>query len=235
MDDRFNMIAMAALGAGVVALGSTLFAGEIFHSERPEKPGYVIEGVEDAAGGAAAAVPIETLLATADPAKGADVFKKCAACHNAESGGANAIGPNLWGVVGKPHAAHPGFAYSEALKGKPGNWDFANLNEWLTSPRAYANGTKMTFAGLSKPEDRANVIAYLNKQGSNLPLPAAPAAGTAATTAKPTTAEAAAQAKAGTKPGGEGAPANAGAAKAEAIATPTKVEAAKAATKAAAQ
>jgi cytochrome c len=178
MDSRSNVIAMMVLGAGIVALGSTIVAGEVFHNERPEKMGYVVEGVEEVGGEApVAAVPIATLLATADPAKGAEVFKKCASCHNVTPGGANGIGPALHGVMGKPHGAHPGFAYSDALKGVGGNWDFEGMNKWLTKPSAYAKGTKMNFAGLSKPEDRANLIVYLNAQGSNLPLPAAPAAG----------------------------------------------------------
>jgi cytochrome c len=144
--------------------------------------GYVVEGVEAEAGGEAAAVevPIASLLPTADPAKGAEVFKKCASCHTVDQGGANGIGPNLYGTVGEEIGkGKAGYAFSEALSGKGGKWDFAALNAWLTSPKAYAPGTKMSFAGLSKPEDRANVIVYLNTLGSNLPLPAAPAAGAA--------------------------------------------------------
>ena len=129
--------------------------------------------------------PIETLLATADIAKGGEVFKKCASCHNAADGGANGIGPNLWGIIGKPIAKHAGFAYSDVLTAKGGNWDFAAMNEWLANPRKFASGTKMSFAGLAKPEDRANVIVWLNAQGSNLPLPAAPAAAAAETTTTP--------------------------------------------------
>ena len=175
MKDRQNTINGWVLFAGIVALGSSIVAGEVFKAERPEKMGFPIEGVEVEGEGGEAAKPIEFYLASADPAKGEQVFKKCAACHNADQGGANALGPNLWGVVGKPHAAHPGFAFSDALKGVPGNWDFKALDAWLSSPKKYAPGTKMTFAGLSNPEDRANVIAFLNSHGSNLPLPAAPA------------------------------------------------------------
>ncbi len=186
MDSRSNVIAMMVLGAGIVALGSTIVAGEVFKQEKPEKMGYVVEGVEADAGGEAAAVviPIATLLATADPAKGAEVFKKCGSCHNAAQGGANGIGPNLWGIIGNKHAHSPTFAnYSEGMKAMPGVWDFDAMNAWLIKPSAYVKGTKMNFAGLSKPEDRANLIAWLNTQGSNLPLPAAPAA--AAASAEP--------------------------------------------------
>ena len=178
MDDRFNTIAGWVLFAGIVALGSSIVASEAFHSERPEKMGYPIEGVqlEGEGGGAEAEKPIEFYLASADAAKGADVFKKCAACHNAEKGGANQMGPNLWGVLGEPIGKGRGFAFTPVLAGKGGNWDWHSLSEWLKSPKAFAPGTKMTFAGISNPQDRANVIAYLNQQSDHpLPLPAAPA------------------------------------------------------------
>ena len=179
MDDRANTIAGWVLAGGIAALGLTIVSGEYFHAERPEKMGYEVTGVEQEAGADAAPAekPFAFYMATGDAQKGGDVFKKCTACHNADKGGANALGPNLWGVVGEAVGQGAGgFAFSDALKGKGGNWDFAKLNEWLTSPKAYAPGTKMTFAGLSKPEDRANVIAYLNQQGDHpLPLPAASA------------------------------------------------------------
>jgi cytochrome c len=191
MDDRTNTIAGWVLFSLIVALGSSIVVNELFHAERPEHMGYPIEGVEvESEEGAAAEQPIAFYLASADPAKGADVFKKCAACHKDGKGAPNALGPNLWGVVGAPHGHVAGYAYSDALKSKPGNWDWEGLNTWLKSPRAYAPGTKMTFAGLSKPEDRANIIAYLNKQSdSPLPLPAAPAAAPAAENAAAPAAE----------------------------------------------
>ena len=155
--------------------------------------GYPIAGVqEESSGGAAAEKPIEAYLATADAAKGGDTFKKCMACHNADKGGANQMGPNLWGVIGEPIGQGKGFAFSDALAKKGGNWNWDNLSQWLTSPKAFAPGTKMTFAGLSNPQDRANVIAFLNQHSdAPLPLPAAPAAGASDT----------AQKDAGTKPG----------------------------------
>ena len=179
MDDRANTIAGWALAGGIAALGLSILSGEYFHSERPEKMGYVVEGVEEEgeAGGAVADKPIAFYLASADPAKGADVFKKCAACHNANKGGPNALGPNLWGVLGEGIGVGAnGFPFSDALKSKGGAWEWQSLSDWLKSPKAFAPGTKMTFAGLSKPEDRANVIAYLNQQSdSPKPMPAAPA------------------------------------------------------------
>ena len=180
MDNRSNTIAGWVLGAGIVALGASIVANEMFHQERPEKMGYPIEGVSDKVGegGGEAEPPIANLLASADPAKGEQVFKKCTACHTITKGGATGTGPNLWGVVGAAIGKHaPGFAYSPALAGKGGNWDFDALNHWVKEPRSFAPGTKMTFAGLSKPEDRANLLAYMNAQGdSPLALPAPQAA-----------------------------------------------------------
>ena len=180
MDDRFNTIAGWTLFSGIVALGLSSISGHFFGADKPHRPhemGYKIAGVVSSEGGAAAEVPIETLLASADPVKGEATFKKCASCHTVNSGGANGIGPNLFGIVGKPIGKHAaGFAYSPDLAAKGGNWDFASLNHWLTSPKAMVSGTKMTFAGIDVAQDRANLIVYLNAQGSNVPLPAAPAA-----------------------------------------------------------
>jgi cytochrome c len=181
MDNRFNTIAGWALAGGIVALGLSIVSGMMFHGERPEHMGYVIEGVEEAGeGGAAAAEPIAVRLAKADLAKGEASFKKCMACHTINQGGPNGIGPNLYATMGEGIAqGKGGFAFSDALKSVAGNWDFDKMDAWLTSPRKFASGTKMTFAGIGDPQERANVIAYLNSQGSNLPLPAAPAAGAA--------------------------------------------------------
>lgn len=178
MDDRFNTIAGWVLFAGITALGGSILAAEIFHSERPEHMGYPIEGVvEEGEGGAAAEKPIAFYLASADAAAGEQVFKKCQACHNADKGGANALGPNLWGVLGEEIGKGAGgFPFSSALAGVGGTWNWDNLSAWLASPKKFAPGTKMTFAGLSNPQDRANVIAFLNsKSDAPQPLPAAPA------------------------------------------------------------
>src|SRR3546814_10667694 len=125
--------------------------------------------MEDAgagAGGGESAVPHANLLAAADPAKGETVFAKCAACHTINSGGANGIGPNLFGTLGEEigHGKH-GFAFSSVLAGMGGSCDFEKMDKWLTSPRKFAPGTKMSFAGVSNPEDRANLIVYLNAIG----------------------------------------------------------------------
>jgi cytochrome c len=183
MDDRFNTIAGWVLFAGIVALGSSIVAGETFKSERPEEMGYPIEGVvQEGEGGAEAEKPIAFYLATADAAAGEQVFKKCTACHNADKGGANALGPNLYGVMGEGIGkGHAGFAFSPALSGVGGTWNWDTMSAWLASPKKFAPGTKMTFAGLSNPQDRANVMAFLNsRDDAPQPLPAAPAEAAAA-------------------------------------------------------
>jgi cytochrome c len=183
MATDFNTVAGWVLGAGVAALGLTIVTGEYFRQGHVEKGGYHVEAAEPAggAGAAAAEMPIGQLMAAADPAKGAEVFKKCSACHTINAGGANGTGPNLHGIMGKGVAKHAGFAYSGDLVAVGGNWDFAKMNQWLKKPKSLAAGTKMGFAGLSKPTDRADLMAYMNAEGSNLPLPpveaaAAPAA-----------------------------------------------------------
>lgn len=182
MTDRFNTIAGWALAAGIVALGASIVVGEVFHHEKGGcevvEAGYCPDELMTLAGGeggAEAEKPFAFYMSQGDAAKGEKVFAKCTACHNAAQGGANGLGPNLYGVIGSQIANHAGFNYSPALAGVGGSWNFDNMSEWLKSPRNFAPGTKMTFAGLGKPEDRADVIAYMNAQGSNLPLPEAPA------------------------------------------------------------
>lgn len=173
-----NTIAGWVLFGCASALGLSIASGMIYKTGAPEKEGFPVESADGAegGGGAAADAPIANRLATADLAKGQASFAKCAACHTVNQGGASGIGPNLWAAMGKSHGHVAGFAYSEALKAVPGNWTFEAMDAWLKSPRKYAAGTKMTFAGLSDAQERANVIAYMNAQGSNLPLPAAEAA-----------------------------------------------------------
>ncbi|MDZ4307662.1 cytochrome c family protein [Allopontixanthobacter sp.] len=185
MDDRLNTTAGWVLFAGIIALGLSAVGARLYHADRaeaPEEGGYFIQGAAEE-GGEEAGPSLATLLAAGDAAAGAKVFAKCTACHTVEQGGAAGIGPNLYGVVGTPIGQHaPGFAYSDALKSHGGNWDYAALDAWLKSPRGFAEGTKMSFAGLSSPEDRANVILYMRENGGGpeLPTPEAPAAEAAA-------------------------------------------------------
>jgi len=175
MNDRFNTFAGWLLFSGIVALGLSSVSGHYFSADkhhRPHEMGYPIAGVETESGGDTGPSFMQ-LLATADAAAGQRVFAKCQACHTIDQGAANGIGPNLYGVVGESiGAGRGGFAFTSALSGHGGNWTFENLDAWLTNPRAFADGTAMSFAGLPKVQDRANLVAYLNTMGSNLPLPA---------------------------------------------------------------
>ena len=188
---EINKILGALLGTCLVLVATHIASGAIFTPEPPVKPGYIIEvKQEQPAGGAAAApaeVPIETLLASASPERGAQVAKQCQACHNFQEGQGPKVGPDLYGVVGRPVASVSGFNYTAAIKKLGGNWTFDALNKWLTKPSADAPGTAMTFAGLSNGKQRADIIAYLNTLSPHpLPLPAAQgAAAPAANTTAP--------------------------------------------------
>lgn len=173
-DNRNNTIAGWVLAAGIAALGLSIASGMAFRSHPPEKAGFAIEGEAEAA--ADSGPPLAVLLASADLTKGEAVFAKCVACHTIDQGGANGIGPNMWAVMGAKHGHTAGFAYSDALLSVPGPWTWEAMDAWLSSPRRYAPGTKMSFAGLSNPVDRANLMAWLNTKGSNIPLPPVPAA-----------------------------------------------------------
>jgi cytochrome c len=188
----------------------------VFASEgHVEKPGYAIEVAEETAGGGAAPeAPIDwgTVLPTADVKAGEAVFAKCKSCHTDSNGGPNGTGPNLWGVVGRKPGSHPGFAYSSAMTdfgAKQPIWDYEHIAEFIKAPQKQLPGTKMTFVGLKKPEDRINVIAYLHTQGSSLPIPAPnPAAAAAAPAAESAAAPASATAPAAdaAAPAGKGEP-----------------------------
>lgn len=175
MNSYVNMGVGALLGTVFVLMSVSIASKSIFHSEVPEQHGYAIEVAEtgsDAAGGAATeVVSVATLLASADPAKGETVFKKCVACHTAESGGANKVGPNLFDLVNRPIASHEGFSYSAGMKdfSKDGSekWDFDHLNQFLLGPKKFIAGTSMGFAGLKKDSERADLMAYLRTLSAN--------------------------------------------------------------------
>ena len=172
---ELNKVLGALLGCVLITLALNIGAGALFAPEKPAKPGYAIavkEGGAEKAGPAEAAQPIEVLLASASSEKGQTTAKQCQACHTFEKGGPNRVGPNLWGVVGRPKASEAGFNYSAAMKAKGGNWTFDELNHFIANPRGFISGTAMTFAGLSRDAQRADVIEFLRKQSdSPLPLP----------------------------------------------------------------
>jgi cytochrome c len=177
---ELNKVLGAILGTCLITLALNIGAGAIFAPEKPAKPGYAIaakeKGSGDNAAPAAPEQPIETLLASASIEKGQNTAKQCQACHTLEKGGPNRVGPNLWGIVGRPRASEAGFSYSPAMKAKGGTWTFDELNKFLANPRGYITGTAMTFAGLSREQQRADVIDYLHTlSDSPLPLPKAAA------------------------------------------------------------
>ena len=189
-DLSFNKVAGAVLATGLAIFGLRELTNELFQDHPAAKAGYAI-AVAPEAGGEAAPVelPIDwgTELPKADIAAGKEVATKCQSCHNFDSGGPNMTGPNLYGVLGRKPGTHPGFAYSQGMTdfgAKQPVWDYSHVNDFVTAPQKYIDGTKMTFVGLKQRQDRINVIAYLHSLGSNLPVPA-PAPVTAAASGAP--------------------------------------------------
>ena len=213
MSFEANKIAGAILAAMILAMVSGILSNMLVRSSHLDKPAYAIAGAPaEEAGSAAPAAPagpepIAGLMANASADAGKAKTTQCAACHSFDKGGPNRIGPNLWGVVNSPIAEdRGGFAFSSALsaKGKGQTWTLDNLNAWLWKPQTFASGTKMTFIGLPKAEDRANVIAYLNSQ-SDSPVPVAQLTQGAASAAPAAAAPAGDAAKpAAPAPAGEG-------------------------------
>jgi cytochrome c len=178
----FNSAAGAFLGILFVVMTLSIVSEGIYEAPEPATEGFAIE-VADGGGEAAApaeeAAPemIAPLLASADPAKGETVFKKCAACHSNDAASANKVGPGLWNIVNRPVATHADFKYSagmtEFAQGGSVVWDYQHLSEFLAAPKKYVKGTAMGFAGLKKVEERADLLAYLRTLGDTpAPLPA---------------------------------------------------------------
>jgi cytochrome c2 len=223
---EFNKTLAAILTAGIVASGSGVLSRILYHPTVPEEPAYPIEVAATEAGaaeeGGEPEPDIGTLLAAADLGAGETEARKCASCHTFEKGGANKIGPALWGVVGRDVGAAPDFAYSPAMAEHGGSWDYQHLSDFLANPKGAVPGTKMAFAGIRDPADRANVILYLHSLADQpLPLPEAgsavePPADAAADTAAAEPGAAAAPAEEGAAAPAEPAPADQAAAEAAA-------------------
>lgn len=183
---ELNKIAGAVLLALLVIFGTKTVSNIVFKAHKPEKPGFMVEVADEPGQGTVKAdaepqVPFAALLAEASAEKGKSVAKKCSACHTFDKGGKNKIGPNLFGIVDRKLGAGEGFAYSEALKAKGGAWDYDALNKFLASPKAFINGTKMSFAGIKRDKQRADLVLYMRQQGDNQPpLPEVKAAETPA-------------------------------------------------------
>ncbi|WGJ13980.1 cytochrome c family protein [Methylocapsa sp. D3K7] len=176
---ELNKIAGAFLGTLLFAMWLSVISGGIFSHDKPAKPGYPLpaaQEVVEAGGGAAAPSipPIGTRLSLADVKKGEVDTKPCQSCHNLEKGGGVKIGPPLFGIVTRPKGTVAGFEYSEAIKSKGGTWTYEELDAFLANPKAYAQGTKMAYAGEADPAKRADLIDYLHTlSDSPEPLPAA--------------------------------------------------------------
>lgn len=175
---ELNKIMGAVLGACLVLLALNIAADAIFSPEKPAKPGFAIAVQEDKGGAQQAAKepeqPIEVLLASASAEKGQAAFKPCQACHTVEKGGPSRVGPNLWGVLGKAVASTGGFNYSAALKAKGGHWSYDDLNAFLANPKKAVPGTNMSFAGIARDAQRADLIVYLRSLAdAPQPLPTA--------------------------------------------------------------
>jgi cytochrome c len=178
---ELNKVLGAILGTCLVLLALNIAAGAIFAPQMPAKPGYEIAVPEQKPGGETKPEPeqqqqpIAELLAKADVGRGANAAKKCQACHTFDKGGRNLVGPNLWGIIGRPKASHPGFNYSAALKGAGGSWTVEDIDHFIANPKGMLPGTNMTFAGISRATERADIIAFLNSKSDN-PLPLSKAA-----------------------------------------------------------
>lgn len=186
MMDSFelNKLIGAFLAIVFVVFSVSLVSDAVFSTHAPETPGYAIEVPETEGGGSEVVEEgpsIAELLQTADAAAGEAVFRKCAACHTPDQGGANKVGPNLWDIVNRPIASHEGFSYSAAMRefsqGGSVSWDFQHLSEFLKAPRSYVPNTAMAFAGIRNVQEEANLLAYLRTLSSNpAPLPEVAAA-----------------------------------------------------------
>ena len=173
MDElRFNKVFSGFLFAGLLLMAGIKIADVLVPHQQLAENAYVIEVPES--GAAAADAPVETgpepilaLLADADVGAGEKLSKKCTACHVFEAGGANKVGPALWNVVDRAKGAGDGYSYSAALMESGGEWSYQSLNAFLAKPKAYIKGTKMNFVGLKKPQDRANIIAWMRQQANS--------------------------------------------------------------------
>ena len=176
---EINKIIAAVLLVALLIIGIGKISDVVFHVDKPEKPGYVVEVEQVSSSSAEMSVTtteekidIAALMALGDLAVGEKVFKKCAACHLINKGGENKIGPALYGVLGRKVASKEDYKYSKAMAAYDKNWTVEEMNGYLRKPQSYIKGTKMAFAGLRKDKDRASIILYLNQNSDNpLELP----------------------------------------------------------------
>ncbi len=168
---ELNKIMGAILGTCLVVLSLNITAGAIFAPEKPAKPGYAIAVPEKKPTGEKKAtepeVPLAELLAKADGGRGEAASKVCVTCHTFDKGGRNLVGPNLWGVVGREKGSVPGFNYSASMKKMKGPWTPEEIAQFIRQPKSMVPGTTMSFAGVSRASQRADIILYLNSKSDN--------------------------------------------------------------------
>ena len=169
---EINKIITAILVTVLLVFGISKTADFLFHVKKTNVKGYKVEITTPKATQASseAQIDLPALLAMGNIDHGAKIFKKCAACHSITEGGANKIGPALWGILGRTAGSLPDYKYSKAMAAYSKNWSFEEMNGFLLKPKEWIKGTKMSFAGLKKAKDRAAVILYMN-ENTNSPLP----------------------------------------------------------------
>jgi len=182
---ELNKIIGAVLGTLLFVMGVGFLAEAIYSPIEGRGPGYNLPEAELASAAetgapAEAAVPLGVLLASASAENGAKAVKKCQSCHNFGAGEPNKTGPLLYDVVDRAIGSHEGFVYSAGMeehKAKGDIWSYENLDHFITSPKTFTPGTKMTFAGVKDPKERADILAYLQTlSASPKPFPADDAA-----------------------------------------------------------
>jgi len=162
----------------ILILGINKITNVIYYVEKPEKSAYQLDSISEVASASnievgssdADSENIMALFASTSSEEGAKIFKKCAACHSISQGGANKIGPALWGVLGRKAGSVPDYKYSKAMAAHSKSWTFDEINGFLIKPKDWIKGTKMSFAGIKNAKERAAVILYMNKNTDN-PLP----------------------------------------------------------------
>ena len=170
---ELNKIIAAVLMVALLVIGLGKIADSVFHVKKPKNPGYIVEGQAQLASSTPEAsevlekIDIVAVMTQGDVTSGEKIFKKCAACHSINKGGANKIGPALYNVVGRKVGYVADYKYSKTLASYDKEWTFEELNGFLIKPATYLKGTKMSYAGLRKEADRASVIKYLNQNSDD--------------------------------------------------------------------
>ena len=173
-----NKIIVSIVFAVILIMGINKIADSIYYVKKPEKSAYQVESVTTVASTTASETNSENsgtgnimaLFASVSATEGAKVFSKCKACHSIAKAGGNKIGPALWGVLGRKAGSLTDYKYSKAMTAYGKSWTFEEMDGFLTKPKEWVKGTKMSYAGLKNEKDRAALILYMNQNTDN-PLP----------------------------------------------------------------